>query len=80
MIKYQQQKLFYYSHIEKRKSFSESFSSFLVQKIDFENRKIPLFVWEGAWQSDSSSYDVFCQFLCRFSFIPENKQYFFDMF
>ena len=73
--------MFYYSRTEKRKSFSESFSSFLVQKLTLKFEKYPcLFVWEGAWQSDSSSYDVFCQFLCRFSFIPENKQYFFDMF
>ena len=35
--------MFYYSHIEKRKSFSETFSWFLIQKIEFENWKKPYF-------------------------------------
>ena len=33
---------------EKRKSFSESFSWLLIQKIDFENWKIALFWWRVA--------------------------------
>ena len=41
--KYDKQKLFYYSQIEKRKSFSERFIRVLTLKMDFENSKIPIF-------------------------------------
>ena len=39
MIKCHDQKLFCYSYIEKRKSFSERFSRVLTLKMDFENQK-----------------------------------------
>ena len=35
--------MFYYSHIGKRKSFSERFSWVLTLKMDFEYRKMPIF-------------------------------------
>ena len=41
--KYDKQKLFYYSQIEKRKSFSERFIRVLTLKMDFENSKMPIF-------------------------------------
>ena len=43
MIKCSWWKLFYYSHIENRKSFSERFNWVLTLKMDFESQKMPIF-------------------------------------
>ena len=43
MIKYGNCKIFYYSQIEKRKSFLERFIWVLTLKMDFENPKMPIF-------------------------------------
>ena len=43
MVKCSWWKLFYYSHIENRKSFWERFNWVLTLKMDFESRKMPIF-------------------------------------
>ncbi len=43
MIKCSRWKLFYYSHIENRKSFWERFNWVLTLKMDFESREMPIF-------------------------------------
>ena len=43
MLTWQKRKLFHYSLTERRKSFLDSFSWFLIQIIDFENQKMPYF-------------------------------------